>query len=166
MSKSNFSWDASTFFERLTKSNKFAKEKGFSFHRVSSLTGFEDCLAKFLSAKAIVAVSDESEGSLSIDNSPHTRRIKTVFLAMRHQADNMLYRQERLDDMRELFRQFMSMLILEKTQLEQQNIYLDTDISFTEINKYFFSGCACAFFQIATYTYTDLRFNPDEWSED
>jgi single-stranded DNA-specific DHH superfamily exonuclease len=85
---------------------------------------------------------------------------------MRHQADNMLYRQERLDDMRELFRQFMSMLILEKTQLEQQNIYLDTDISFTEINKYFFSGCACAFFQIATYTYTDLRFNPDEWSED
>jgi hypothetical protein len=161
--KSNVAWDAASFFKQLTATNRFAQEHGFTFHRVSSLQGFLDCLSKFQTAKAIVAVSDESEGQLSIDNSPHTRRIKTVFLAMRHKADSMEFRQARLDDMRELFRQFMSKLILEKTQLEEHNIYVDTDIQFTEISQYFFSGMACAFFQIVTSTFTDLQYNPDEW---
>ena len=68
-----------------------------------------------------------------------------------------------MDSMRELFRQFMSKLILEKTRLELNNIYLDPRISFQEIDQYFFSGCACAFFQIAVDTYTDLRYDPNEW---
>jgi hypothetical protein len=83
---------------------------------------------------------------------------------MRYQVDDMAARQARLDDMRELFRQFMSKLILEKTRIEDEDhIYIDTDIQFTEVSRYFFSGMACAFFQIATTTYTDLRYNADEW---
>ena len=54
------------------------------------------------------------------------------------------------------FRQLMTMLILEKTKQEQHNIYLDPRIFFQEIDQYFFTGCACAFFQIAVDTYTDL----------
>jgi hypothetical protein len=34
---------------------------------------------------------------------------------------------------------------------------------FSEIDRYFFSGCACAYFQIAVDVYTDLRYNADEW---
>ena len=51
----------------------------------------------------------------------------------------------------------------EKTKLENHCIYLDPRISFNEIDRYFFSGCACAYFQIAVDVYTDLRLNPDEW---
>ena len=82
---------------------------------------------------------------------------------MRHAIDDMVARQQCMDTMRELFRQFMSKLILEKTKQEQHNIYLDSRISFQEIDQYFFSGCACAFFQIAVDTYTDLRYDPTEW---
>ena len=56
-------------------------------------------------------------------------------------------------------------LILEKTKLENHCIYIDPRISFNEIDRYFFSGCACAYFQIAVDVYTDLRINPDEWNE-
>ena len=70
-----------------------------------------------------------------------------------------------MDTMRELFRQFMSFLILERTRLEQDCIYLDERISFNEMNEYFFSGCACAFFQIAVDTYTDMRYKEEEWNE-
>ena len=66
-----------------------------------------------------------------------------------------------MDTMRELFRQFMSVLIQEKTRVEEEHIYLDPRISFQEIDKYFLSGCA--FFQIATDVYTDLRYNEEEW---
>ena len=75
-----------------------------------------------------------------------------------------------MDIMRELFRQFMSVLIQEKTRVEagcprapgkpdekgaQGFVYLDPRISFQEIDRYFLSGCACSFFQVAKDVYTD-----------
>ena len=160
-----FNWDATSFFEGLTKLNKFAKSKKFTFCRVSGLDGFEEALAKMLTKTAFVCVSDISQGFTDINNTPHTRRVKTVFLAMRHAVDNMEARQSCMDMMRELFRQFMSVLILEQTKLQEHSIYIDPRISFQEIDRYFFSGCACAYFQIAVDTYTDLQFNSEEWTE-
>lgn len=163
MNPANFNWDAAAFFERLTARNRFAKNNNYRFARVSSLEGFHDALGQMASSTALVAVSDTSQGGLDIENTPHTRRVKTVFLAKRHAVDDMKARERCMDNMRELFRQFMSVLILEKTKLEENNIFIDPRISFTEIERYFFTGCACAFFQIALDTYTDLSYNPDEW---
>ena len=118
------------------------------------------------SSTAFICVSDISDGYTDINNTPHTRRVKTVFLAMRHAIDNMEARMSCMETMRELFRQFMSVLILEQTKLQQHAIYLDSRISFQEIDRYFFSGCACAYFQIAVDTYTDLQFNNEEWADD
>lgn len=160
---SNFNWDSSAFFERLTASNRFARDGGYVFVRVSSLEGFHGALGEMHSTQAFVAVSDTSDGGLDIENTPHTRRVKTVFLARRHALDDMEAREQSMDDMRELFRQFMSVLILEKTRLEENNVFLDSRISFREIERYFFTGCACAYFQIAVDTYTDLTYNPEEW---
>lgn len=163
MNDLNFNWNAAAFFERLTGLNVFAKTHGYRFARVSSLDGFHGALGKMNSTSAFVAVSDTSQGGLDIENTPHTRRVKTVFLAKRHAVDDMIARERCMDNMRELFRQFMSVLIMEKTKLEENNIFIDPRISFTEIDRYFFTGCACAFFQIALDTYTDLSYNPDEW---
>ena len=160
-----FNWNATAFFEDLTKRNKFARSKHFTFCRVSGLDGFEEALAKMLTKTAFVCVSDISQGFTDINNTPHTRRVKTVFLAMRHAIDNMEARQSCMDIMRELFRQFMSVLIMEQTRLQEHSIYIDPRISFQEIDRYFFSGCACAYFQIAVDTYTDLQFNQGEWTE-
>lgn len=159
----NINWNSSAFFQELTSTNKFAKQHDFIFAKVSGLDGFEEALNALQSATAIIAVSDISQGYIEVNNSPHTRRVKTVFLAMRHALGNMDARQKCMDTMRELFRQFMSKLILEKTRLEQNNIYLDPRISFQEIDQYFFSGCACAYFQLAIDTFTDLRYDPTEW---
>ena len=159
----SFDWDAAAFFKRLCAANRFAVDNHFAFRLVSSLEGFQSALENLASTTAIVAVSDSSQGSIDLDNTPHTRRVKTVFLAMRHAVDRADARARALDKLRELFRQFMSVLILEKTRLEQNCIYLDSRVSFNEIDRYFFTGCACAYFQIAVDTYTDLQYNPDEW---
>ncbi len=162
----NFNWDATSFFEKLTKTNLLAKKEGFVFHRVSGLEGFEECLHTMLSCTAFIAVSDIAQGYTELNNTPHTRRVKTVFFAMRHAIDDMTARQECMDIMREIFRQFMTVLIQEKVRVEQEHIYLDPRISFQEIPQYFFSGCACAYFQVATDVYTDLRYNVNDWAED
>ena len=156
-------WNATAFFEDLTQRNRLAQEKGFRFCRVSGLDGFEEALQSMLSTTAFVCVSDLSQGFTALNNTPRTRRVKTVFLAMRCAVDDMTARQSCLDTMQELFRQFMSVLIQEETRLRERFIYLDPRITFHEIDRYFFSGTTCAFFEIAIDKYTDLRFNPEEW---
>ena len=159
----NINWDAVAFFEHLTNTNKLAQKEGFLFCRVSGLEGFEECIHALQSTANFIAVSDIAQGYTELNTTPHTRRVKTVFLAMRHALDDMQARQECMDIMRELFRQFMSVLIQEKTRVETEHIYLDPRISFQEIDRYFLEGCACTYFQIATDIYTDLRFNAEEW---
>ena len=101
-------WDATTFFERLTDTNILARNKKFRFCKVSGLQGFEDALASMQTTTAFVCVSDTAEGYTELNNSPRTRRVKTVFFAMRHQLGNMAARLDCFDTMRELFRQYMS----------------------------------------------------------
>jgi len=161
----NSNWNATAFFARLTSENLLAQGQSFAFCKVSGLQGFEDALAQMQNTTAFVCVSDNSDGYMDINNSPHTRRIKTVYMAMRHAVDDQDARLTCLDTMRELFRQFMTVLILEKTKLAERCIYLDPRIRFTEIPEYFASGCACAYFQVAVDIYTDLRLNPAEWSK-
>jgi len=156
-------WDATAFFQRLTATNKLAQDKRFRFCKVSGLQGFEDALATLQSTTAFICVSDTAEGFTELDKSQRTRRVKTVFFAMRHQLGNMQARLNCFETMSELFRQYMSVLILESTRLKENALYLDPRIRFTEIPEYFASGCACAYFQVAVDIITDLRFNQSEW---
>lgn len=156
-------WDAAAFFEPLIQRNKLAKSLDFKFCRVSGLDGFEEALENMQNTVNFFCVSDVSDGYTELENTPCTRKVKTVFMAMRHKAEDMDLRAHALDVMRELFRQLMSVLIQEKTKLEEKFIYIDSRIKFSEIDRYFFSGGSCAYFQIAVDKYTDLCFNPFEW---
>lgn len=163
--ENKFNWDADSFFRNLSASNKLAKAKGFLYKQVSGLQGFEDALASMMSTTAFICLQDEDDGYVTLEGTPHTRRVKTVFFAMRHAVDNMQARAECFDIMREIFRQFMSKLIMEKVRIAENGLYLDQRVTFHEIEQYFFSGCACAYFNIAVDVYTDMRYNSDEWDE-
>ena len=162
----NGRWDASAFFESLCATNRLARHEGFTFCRVSGLDGFEEAVNTMQTSNAFVCVSDIADGYTELNNTPRTRRVKTIFFAMRHAAEDMEARAESMEIMRELFRQFMSRLFLEKVKLEQNCIYLDPRISFNEIDRYFFNGAAGAYFQIAVDVFTDLRYNPQEWNNE
>lgn len=157
-------WDASAFFKSLTEANVFARSHGFCFQSVSGLEGFMQLISESLQLKAVVAVNDSSKGQMAITDTPHSRKVKTVFMFMRHKAGDVKARDRCLSLMNELFRQFMSVLIQERVKLRQGSIYVDENISFTEIDKYFYTGGACAYFQIAFDKYVSLEYNPEEWT--
>ncbi len=157
-------WSASTYFRRILPLNLLARQHKFTFCMVSGLQGFEDALKSAKSTTAFLCVSDTSDGFLDLDNAPRSREVKTVFLAMRHKALDMDERQQCMDIMRELFRQLMSAFIRERSLLHQLPLYVDPRISFSEIDRYFFTGCACAYFQIAADLPTNLAYNESEWS--
>ena len=159
----NYNWDATAFFRDLAERNKLAQEKGYRFARVSGLAGLEEFIEQAQTATAAICVSDVSPGFTEMNNTPHTRRVKTVFLMKRHALNNMDARQACMDEMREIFRQFMSVLFKERTRIEQGILYLDPRVQFTEIEQYFAMGAACAYFQIAFDVYTNLVYRPEEW---
>lgn len=161
----NFQFDAEGFFKELTKKNKLATSLGFAFGSCSGIDGFYDAVAQNNSAPNIIVIDDSSEGYLSLVNSPFARSVKTLFLSMRHKASDQNARNFALEQMREIFRQFMSVLIRERTKLEEQGIYIDQRIQFNEIDSYFCTGAACAYFQIAVDVPQSLCFNPQEWTD-
>lgn len=162
-------WDATSFFYRLTKTNCLAQSHGFRFRTCSDLQGFGDTLSDVSTQndKAIVCVSDTSDGVVNIAGSPSIRQVKTVFMAMRHTitTDAAAARQRCYEIMREIFRQFMTVLSKEAVQIRQGGLYIDERVSFSEISKYFFTGCACAFFQISITRYCNLIYRPEEWQQ-
>ncbi len=161
----NYSWDAIPFFRDLHARNKLVQEKGYEFAVVSGLSGLEEYIALAQMATAAVCVSDVSTGFTEMNNTPHTRRVKTVFLMKRHALNDMAARERCMDEMREIFRQFMTVLFKEKTRIEQGILYLDPRVQFNEIEQYFAMGCACAFFNISYDVYTNLVYRPEEWLE-
>ncbi len=92
--RSIFSWNATAFFEDLTDRNRLARSENFTFCRVSGLEGFEEALHAMQQATAFCCVSDIADGYTELNNTPRTRRIKTVFLAMRHAINDMDARNE------------------------------------------------------------------------
>lgn len=160
-----FNWNAALFFERLVAANRFAAENGYRYHLVSGLEGFHGALTNALKTLAFVCVSDTSDGLLELQNTPHARRIKTVFMARRVATADEQAREAAFDNMRELFRQMMSVLMLERTRLREKCVYIDAQVSFKEIERYFYTNCACAYFQIEVVTFSDISFNPEEWTD-
>ena len=155
---------ATAFLQSLTATNLLAQTHHFVFCRVNGMADFQDLLARSTSSTAFVCVTEITDGYIELNNTPRTRRVRSVFFAMRYPIDDLAQRAAAMAVLRELFRQFMSVLILEQTRLQQNNTYLDPRIRFTELPEYFATGCACARFEIATDHFTDLRYNPAEWT--
>lgn len=161
-------FDPVAFFKSLTEKNRLAQSYGFQFGVVSDLEGFSEVLESMQLYVPLVCVSDTATGTIGIDNAPFTREVRTVFMFMPHpiQSDWVAARAGCFAVMRELTRQFLSVLIRQDTRLRQGGISIDPSVSFQEIDRYFFSGGACAFFSVAFESITSLVLNPDQWTQD
>lgn len=157
-------WDCAPFIERLTRTNRLAAEKGFRFVRVPSLGHLSEVISRMQQTAAFVFVSDMTNGTTNLHNTPRTTRTKTVVFAMRYPVDNTEQREKCLTIIRELFRQFASVLIQEKTKLGENMQFLDPNIRLTETNDLIMPGVVCAYYELAVTTHIDLQYNPAEWN--
>lgn len=156
-------WNAVDFFRRLTAANRLAQDKHFRFVEISGLEGLEEAVASMQNTANFICVMENAAGYTTTDNTPHTRRIRTVFIAMRHPINDMQARRRCMDTIHELHRQFCSMLIQERVRLGENMQFIDPRINLQETPKYLIPGTVIFMFEIAVDTYIDLQYNPDEW---
>ena len=157
-------WDAVAFFEKLTARNKLCIEKGFKCVEVSGMEGMEDAIKSMQSTKNFVIVTENAAGLTELDNTPHHSKLRTVFIAMRHKQDDMKARHRCMDIIREVFRQFCSVIIQENVRLQEENMqYIDPVIRLQEVSRYLVPGTAIMMFELGVNTFIDLSYNADEW---
>lgn len=156
-------WDAVTFFSELTTRNKLAVEKGFKFRRVSGLAGLEEAIQSVQATKAFVMVDDTDLGVLNLENTPHYNITKTIFLAMRHKADDSVARRSCIETMQQLFSQFVSAILPERVRLMNNGMTLSPNIRLQTVTKVLAPGVAMMYFTVSVTTYADLSYNETEW---
>ena len=165
MARSNIKvWSASDFFEKLVAENKLAVEHEFRFRKITGLDGLEEALASMQSTKNFVFVQENAAGYTALDNSPHTRKVRTVFIAMRYKKDDMAAYRRCMDTIAELQRQFCSRLILERTRVQENMQFIDPRINLQEVSQYLIPGTAICMFEISVDSYIDLSYDPSEWN--
>lgn len=158
-------WKVDKYFKRLLDLNRLAIKHDFNFCLVSGLQGLEDMLHLSQSCTSFFAVSDTSDGYMSIDQSAQNRRVKTVFMAMRHAESDMQARNMCMDIMREIFRQIMTVLSRDRRRFANLKLFIDGRVQFSEIEQYFFTGCACAYFQIAVDNFRPVCICENDWTD-
>lgn len=159
-------WDTVSFFRSLVARNKLSKSLSFGFGSCAGLQGFYDALSAASSSPNFISIDDSSDGMIIRRSTWRVQYVKTVYFSMRHKVGDLNARNFCLSQMREIFRQFMSVLVKERVRLDEDDINIDPNINFSEIDRDFCTGAACAFFQISVDIPMDVCFNPDEWSAD
>lgn len=161
-------FDAVRFFRTLTENNVLCQQNGFRFAVVSDIDGFGEALDTMQESRPLVALSDTSAGQVFITGAPVTRRVKTVFLFMPHSinGDIMTQRVGCFNVMREISRQFMSVILRIKTKLKLNGVQFSDAVAFEEMEQMFFSGGACAYFQFSMDIPTDLTLKSEQWLSD
>ena len=160
-------FDAHAYFKSLCAKNKLAMANKFYPCSCSGIDSLEDVVSNIRTQSAFCCVDDTNDSVVEqINGGYFNHRVFTVFLLKRYKLNNMADRQSALSICRQLFRQFHSRLIIDKENLNNELIYLNTErIPSREIGKYFMGGCTGLYFMVDVQEPTQLIYNKDEWSE-
>lgn len=160
-------FDIENYFKTLHLGNKLAHEKGFYFCTCSGIESLQGPLQKYRTERAFFCVDDTNDGSLirGRNGGWFKNRTMTVFLLHRYKAADMNDRSEKLAICRELFRQIISKMLVDKDDLSNEMIYLQTEnVLSREFGQYFMSGCTGLYFMIDIAEPVDLLYSATEWT--
>ncbi len=161
-------FDAITYFKEMTLHNKLAQAQHFVPVTISNTDDLEGLMEEYRDNDRFVAITDTSSGNLASPDGAYgfqKRRAYTVFILSAYEYDNMESRQTAIELCRQLFHQFVSKIIHDKYQYEEEQMYFDTQaIPNQEIGRYYLSGMTGLHFTLYTWEPIDLIYEADQWT--
>ena len=158
-------FDAHAYFCNLCNRNMLTVQHDFHACTVSGIESLQEPLQQFRQKTAFLAVDDTNDSAIVQHSGGwFKKRTFTVFLMMRYRMDDMDDRRAKLAVCREIYRQFVSRMIVDKEDLSNELIYLNTArIMSRELGTYFMSGCTGLYFMAEVLEPVDLVYNEEEW---
>lgn len=159
-------FDAIGYFKDLCSKNKLAVANNFFPCVCSGINTLEDVMTNFRSQSAFLCVDDTNDGATEQTSGGYfKKRTFTVFLLKQYKLNDMADRQKSLDVCRQLYRQIHSRMIIDKENLNNELVYLNTEnILSREFGEFFMSGCTGLYFMTDVSEPINLQYNSDEWS--
>ncbi len=158
-------FNAHAYFENICKRMKLTSEKKYKFCRVTGIDHLEETIHNFTSEKAYFCIDDTEDGaSIKKGGAWFEKRAYTIFLLKKFPFNKMDMQKAALDECRQIYRNILSKLIADRSRLENEMTYLDTErIAYHEIPGYFVSGCTGLYFNIIIEIPTNLVYDGNEW---
>ena len=143
-------FDAIAYFKGLCNKNKLAKANAFYPCACSGINSLEEVLQAFRRESAFFAVDDTNDGVTERRSGGFfKKRTFTIFVMKRYKYDDMADRQSQLDTCRQLYRQIHSRMLLDRENMNNELVYLNTDNVYSrELGEYFISGCTGLYFMV------------------
>lgn len=160
-------FDAIGYFKNMCQRNKLAKAYNFYPCACSGINSLEGVLENFRKQSSFFAVDDTNDGVTERRSGGFfKKRTFTIFIMKRYAFGDMSDRQASLDICRQLARQVHSRMLLDREDLSNDLIYLNTDNVYSrELGEYFINGCTGLYFMIDVSEPIDLSYNADEWEK-
>lgn len=156
-------FDPVAYFETLKNSLKITKTK-YLFSKISGLTELEGILANRKRHLFHVAV-DDSENGATIQGAGRgywERRPYTVFLCAVTKTKNIDAREAVLNELRAIYRSFMTKMILDNAQ--QPGLFVDlARTPFYELPGAFADGVVGIYFIVTVDNQIDLSYVATDW---
>ncbi len=162
-------FDGIQYFKNLANCNLLAVKHGFHVGECSSLEAIEPIMDEYQTKSNFILVDDTIDASVVTNGSGwFNRRVFTVAILARHRWNDTKDRNDKLNLCREIFRQFLTRLVLDKENFKYNTdlCYMRTEIlRYREMNTYSMDGATGVVFMLPVDEPTDLIFRTDEWKQ-
>jgi len=156
-------FDPIAYFQTLSGRLKLTKDK-YHFSKISGLSELEGILANRKQHLYHIAV-DDSENGVTMEGSGRgffERRSYTVFLCGVVKSDDMDARAAQLEELRSIYRKFLSKLLLDQSQ--SGLMLIDTSRTpFYELPGSFADGVVGLYFMITVDNQINLSYESTDW---
>lgn len=163
-------FDGISYLTALAKANRLAADNEFFIGLCSDLHAIEPMMTNYQTEANFVLVMDTVDGSM-VGGRPgwFNRRVYTMAIIARHRWDDMADRQAKLQTCREIYRQMLSRMIVDRDEMEADDelpAFLRTDnMAYREMEPYDMAGATGVVFTIRVDEPVNLEYNGEEWSD-
>lgn len=158
--------DIYPYFKDMVKKSKLARDKGFIYTMIPSITDLNAIANRQRMAKGIVAIDDVKDGI--VFRAPNGSYFKKIIYTVA-----IIYKKNARDDQdftramkiaRDLFQIFNSKVLHDKHQ-QDKFPYLSETIQFREMEKLMLENFVGVYYLLENDEPYDLRYDPNDWIE-
>ena len=158
-------FDGIAYFTSLCQNNVLCQQNDFIPARCSGIGGLEEVLQNFRTNSNFIAIEDAtSEQTFTSGNGHFNQRVFTIFIIAGCNNEDMADVAEKADLCKEIKRQFLSRLLIDKRRFGDKLIFMNTDvIKGQELGAMFLNGCTGLYFMVEVSEPVELIYNSTEW---
>lgn len=161
-------FDGVNYLLSLARANRLASENEYKVSLCSDLHSIEPMMADYQTTANFLMVMDAVDGAM-VGGRPgwFNRRVYTVAIIARYQWDDLSDRNQKLAICREIYRQMLTRLIVERENFEYHEdkpVFLRTDnMQYREMEPYAMAGATGVVFTLRIDEPTNLEYNTADW---